>query len=95
MFFDEGGALQVADDVDTSSMYEAFATVPGLVPLIHNVGLARERDAAVTVAACELVLEALVARRKISRSDAGQYGRAHPESRRRPDQDLFGGGLSA
>jgi len=95
MWFDEGGALQVADEVDTASMYDAFQTVPGLVPLVHRVGLARERDHAAAVAACELVLEALVARRKISRSDAGQYGRAHPEGRRRPDQDLFGGGLSA
>jgi magnesium chelatase subunit I len=95
MWFDEGGALQVADDVDTASMYDAFQTVPGLVELVHHVGLAREKDLATAVAACELVLEALVARRKISRSDAGQYGRAHPEGRRRPDQDLFGGGLSA
>ena len=95
MWFDEGGALQVADDVDTNSMYEAFQTVPGLVPLVHRVGLARDNDSPAAVAACELVLEALVARRKISRSDAGQYGRAHPEGRRRPDQDLFGGGLSA
>ncbi|HWP71788.1 MAG TPA: magnesium chelatase [Gemmatimonadaceae bacterium] len=95
VWFDEGGALQVADDVDTSSMYEAFQTVPGLVEVVHHVGLARQRDHATAVAACELVLEALVARRKISRSDAGQYGRAHPEGRRRPDQDHFGGGLSA
>jgi magnesium chelatase subunit I len=95
MWFDEGGALQVADDVDTRAMYDAFETVPGLVPLVQHVGLARDRDNATAVAACELVLEALVARRKISRSDAGQYGRAHSESRRRPDQDLFGGGLSA
>jgi magnesium chelatase subunit I len=69
--------------------------VPGLVELVHLVGLAGDRDQPATVAACELVLEALVARRKISRSDAGQYGRANPEGRRRPDQDLFGGGLSA
>jgi magnesium chelatase subunit I len=95
VWFEEGGALQVADDVDTASMYDAFQTVPGLVPLVHYVGLARDGDPAQAVAACELVLEALVARRKISRSDAGQYGRAHPEGRRRPDQDLFGGGLSA
>jgi magnesium chelatase subunit I len=95
VWFEEGGALQVADDVDTASMYDAFQTVPGLVPLVHHVGLARDGDPAQAVAACELVLEALVARRKISRSDAGQYGRAHPEGRRRPDQDLFGGGLSA
>ena len=52
-------------------------------------------DAATTVAACELVLEALVARKKISRTDGGQYGRAEPERRRRPKQDLFGGGMSA
>jgi magnesium chelatase subunit I len=95
MWFDEGGALQVADEVDTVSMANAFQTVPGLVELVHLVGLAPERDQPATVAACELVLEALVARRKISRSDAGQYGRAQPEGRRRPDQDLFGGGLSA
>jgi magnesium chelatase subunit I len=95
LWFDEGGALQVADDVDTTSMYEAFQTVPGLVDLVHLVGLGSEGDAATSVAGCELVLEALVARRKISRSDAGQYGRVHPESRRRPDQDLFGGGMSA
>ena len=94
MWFDEGGALQVADDVDTASMYEAFQTVPGLLLLVHHVGLAKNRDRATAVAACELVLEALVARRKISRSDTGQYGRAHPEARRRPE-DHFGGGLSA
>ena len=31
----------------------------------------------------------------ISRSDAGQYGRAVEEKRRRPNQDMFGGGMSA
>ena len=91
MWFDEGSALQVADD----AMHQAFGTVPGLLGVVHHVGLAREGDSATAVAACELVLEALVARRKISRSDTGHYGRAHPEPRRRPDQDLFGGGLSA
>jgi magnesium chelatase subunit I len=81
--------------VDASTLRRAFDTVPGLVALVHHVGLAREGDAPVTAAACELVLESLVARRKISRSDGGQYGRAPQESRRRPGQDLFGGGLSA
>jgi hypothetical protein len=41
------------------------------------------------------VLEALVARKRVSRSDAGRYGRATPEKRRRPNEDIFGGGLSA
>jgi hypothetical protein len=40
------------------------------------------------------VLEALVAQRKISRSDEGRYGRAVSEKRRRPGEDYFGG-LSA
>ena len=40
-------------------------------------------------------LEALVARKRVSRSDAGRYGRATPEKRRRPNEDIFGGGLSA
>jgi magnesium chelatase subunit I len=68
--------------------------VPDLLRIVHRVGLAPEDDSATSVAACELVLEALVARKKISRSDVGQYGRATPEPRRRPNQDLFGGGLT-
>jgi magnesium chelatase subunit I len=59
---------------------------------VHHTGLATKDDAAISVAACELVLEALVARKKISRTDGGKYGRANPEPRRRPNQDLFGGG---
>jgi len=92
MWFDEGGALRVPDDARAESVLKGFQSVPDLVHVIHHTGLAPEDDAATSVAACELVLEALVARKKISRSDGGQYGRAAPEPRRRPNQDLFGGG---
>ena len=85
MWFDEGGALQVADEVDTKSMYEAFKTVPGLVELVHHVGLAGARRGS-GVAACELGAQPW------SRAARFRVGppirRAHPESRRRPDQDL-------
>jgi magnesium chelatase subunit I len=64
--------------------------VPDLLDVVHRTGLATPDDPGATAAACELVLEALVARKKISRNDAGQYGRAAAESRRRPGQDLFG-----
>ena len=94
MWFDEGGALQVPEDAKADVVLDGFRVVPDLVGLVHRVGLAQEDDAPISVAACELVLEALVARKKISRSDGGQYGRATPEPRRRPSQDLFGGGLS-
>ena len=94
MWFDEGGALQVADEARADVALQGFEKVPDLLRIIHHTGLAADDDAPVSVAACELVLEALVARKKISRSDGGQYGRANPEPRRRPNQDLFGGGLS-
>ncbi|MFL5619265.1 MAG: sigma 54-interacting transcriptional regulator [Gemmatimonadaceae bacterium] len=95
IWFDEGGALQVTDDERSDAVATGFEAVPGLIDLVHRVGLARADDAPQTVAACELVLEALVARKKISRSDGGLYGRAEPERRRRPKQDFFGDGLSA
>ena len=93
MWFDEGGALQVADESRSDIALKGFEIVPDLLRIVHHTGLAPDDDAATSVAACELVLEALVARKKISRSDAGQYGRANPEPRRRPNQDLFGGGM--
>jgi magnesium chelatase subunit I len=95
IWFDEGGALQVTDDERSDAVAAGFEVVPGLIDLVHRVGLAPAGDAPQTVAACELVLEALVARKKISRSDGGVYGRAEPERRRRPKQDFFGDGLSA
>jgi magnesium chelatase subunit I len=95
IWFDEGGALQVTDDERSDAVATGFEAVPGLLDLVHRVGLAQRGDAPQTVAACELVLEALVARKKISRSDGGIYGRAEPERRRRPKQDFFGDGLSA
>jgi magnesium chelatase subunit I len=95
MWFDGGGALQVTDDAPAPAIVQGFETVPSLLDIVRDVGLARQGDTPMTAAACELVLEALVARKKISRSDAGTYGRAVQDQRRRPGQDLFGGGLSA
>jgi magnesium chelatase subunit I len=87
MWFDGGGALQVEDDVTSSAVVDGFRTVPGLLGLVELTGLAQKSDAPMVAAACELVLESLVARRKISRSDAGLYGRSHEEKRRRPYQE--------
>jgi magnesium chelatase subunit I len=95
MFFDAGGALQVTDDLSAEAVAKGFEAVPGLIPIVRAVGLAPDGDVPLTAAACELVLESLVARKKISRTDGGQYGRAVNEPRRRPNQDLFGGGMSA
>jgi magnesium chelatase subunit I len=90
MWFDAGSALQVADDVPVALVRKGFDTVPGLVDTVVALGLAPRGDDALVVVACELVLEALVARRKISRSDEGRYGRAERESRRKGGQEYYG-----
>ena len=94
MYFDTGSALQVSDDAVAPAALEGFRTVPGLVELVHDVGLAAKGDVPGTVAGCELVLEALVARRQISRTEGGAYGRATPEPRRRPKHDPYGEGFA-
>ncbi len=92
-YFDNGGALQVPDDVRATAVRDAFATVPGLLDLVHDTGLASRKDVGAAVAGCQLVLESLVARRRITRSEGGAYGQAVPEKRRRPGHDPYEGGL--
>jgi magnesium chelatase subunit I len=75
MWFDTGSALQVTDEATAAAARAAFATVPGLVEQITASALPSDTDADMVVS-CELVLEALVARRRISRSEGGQYGRS-------------------
>jgi magnesium chelatase subunit I len=87
MWFDAGGALQVNDDVAADAVVDGFRSVPGLLGIVEMTALADKNDKPLVAAACELVLESLVARRKISRSDAGLYARSHDEKRRRPYQE--------
>jgi hypothetical protein len=87
MWFDAGGALQVGDDVEAAAVVSGFGTVPGLIDAVELTALAESGDTPIVAAACELLLESLVARKKISRTDAGLYGRSHEEKRRRPYQE--------
>ena len=90
LWFDQGSALQVSDDTALTVVRKGFDLVPGLVDNVLALGLAKKGDDAMIVVACELVLEALVARRKISRSDAGSYARAERETRKKPGQEFYG-----
>ena len=78
-WFDEGGALKTAVDERSEALLKGFSVVPGLLDLVDRVGLAGKRDPAAMVAACELVLEGLVAEKRISRSEELGYTRARPE----------------
>jgi magnesium chelatase subunit I len=78
-WFDEGGALKISADERSEAVLKGFSVVPGLLSLVSQVGLAGKKDPAHIVAACELVLEGLVAEKRISRSEDLGYTRARPE----------------
>ena len=75
-YFDGGGVLQLGDTAGSDAALQGFQLVPGLVDIVRELALGREDSSGHTVAGCELVLEALVAERRITRSEAGRYGRA-------------------
>ncbi len=75
-YFERGGVLQVGDTASGPASLEGFQTVPGLLDAVDRVGWRKADSPGWTVAACEMVLEALVAERRISRSEGGNYGRA-------------------
>jgi len=78
--FEEGSALQIVGDAGAEAALVGFQSVPGLLEAVENSGLCgRGGSPGLRAAACELILEALVAGRRISRTDAGGYGRARHE----------------
>jgi magnesium chelatase subunit I len=80
-YFERGGVLQLGETAAASAAVDGFATVDGLIDAVREVGLGRHDAPGHVAAACELVLESLVAHRRLSRSEGGSYGRAAP---RRP-----------
>jgi magnesium chelatase subunit I len=75
-YFENGGVLQLGDIAASQAAVEGFGVVPGLLDIVRELALGRDDSAGYTVAGCELVLEALVSERRITRSEAGRYGRA-------------------
>jgi len=77
-YFETGGALQVGEDAASTACVQGFETVPGLLELVENVGLAPSAASdGARAAACELVLEALVAQKRISRTSSGYVRAPH------------------
>ncbi len=74
-YFERGGVLQLGDTAAASAALEGFGTVPSLLGAVRKLGLERSDSPGYTAAACEFLLEALVAERRLTRSDAGGYGR--------------------
>jgi magnesium chelatase subunit I len=80
-WFDQGGALKVGIDDRTETSWRAFGVIPGLLAVVNEARLAPANDHEITVAACELVLEALVAEQRISRSEEYGWQKARPKRR--------------
>jgi magnesium chelatase subunit I len=77
-YFETGGALQIGEDAASAACVQGFETVPGLLELVESVGLAKaSAPDGVRAAACELVLEALVAQKRISRTSSGYVRAPH------------------
>jgi magnesium chelatase subunit I len=68
-WFDQGQALKVAGEERSEMALKAFGIVPELVPVVRDLALADDASPGTTVAGCELVLEALAAQKRISRSE--------------------------
>jgi magnesium chelatase subunit I len=83
-WFDEGGALKISVDERSEACLKGFTVVPGLLDLVTTVGLAGKKDPATMVSACELVLEGLVAEKRLSRSEELGYTRARIEPKGPP-----------
>ncbi|MGH7540533.1 MAG: magnesium chelatase, partial [Gemmatimonadota bacterium] len=82
-YFEDGGALRVSESAREAALLQGFEAVKGLVPLARASRLvANGASDGDLVAACELVLEGLHAKRKITRTEDGGYTRRG--SRRRP-----------
>ena len=76
-YFEGGGVMQVSEDAAASACVTGFGQVPGLLELAEALGLAPDGSSdGLRAAACELILEGLVADRKISRTRGGGYTRA-------------------
>ena len=74
--FEGGSVLQLSDSASAEVSLQGFRTVPGLLDAVERLDLAGSGGPGHVVAACELVLEALVAERRLSRSESGRIGRA-------------------
>jgi magnesium chelatase subunit I len=89
-YFERGGVLQLGDTSAAAAAVEGFGVVDGLIDAIREVGLGRHDSPGHTAAACELVLETLVAQKRLSRSEGGSYGRAAPRRPKKPPPSFEG-----
>jgi magnesium chelatase subunit I len=75
-YFDTGGVLQLGETAAARTAVDGFKTVNGLVDAVREIGLGRHDSPGYTAAGCELILESLVAHKRLTRTESGSYARA-------------------
>ena len=90
-WFDEGGALKMSRDERADVCLKGLGVVPGLFAIVEAAGLAPKKDPATVVAASELILEGLVAKKKLSSTEEIGYARVAPDT---PPSYGSGGGTT-
>ncbi len=78
-WFDHGSAIKVSQNERSDVCLKGFSTVDGLLDVVQASGLAPMKDPATMVSACELVLEGLVAQKRIARSEEFGYQRTRSD----------------
>ncbi|OGB92074.1 MAG: magnesium chelatase [candidate division NC10 bacterium RBG_16_65_8] len=72
-WFDQGGAVKVADTTPAADAVRFFRKVPGLVDATVILGVPENADPALTASACEFILEGLHVQQKIDRTEQRGY----------------------
>jgi magnesium chelatase subunit I len=80
-WFNDGGSILVSDTDSAELCLKSFRRINGLIGAAVQSGLTARGDSPLLVSVCELILEGLHARKKISRSEERGYVAAKQEPR--------------
>jgi magnesium chelatase subunit I len=85
-WFDQGGAVKVADTTPAADAVRFFQKVPGLTDAAVILGVLEKSDPALMASACEFILEGLHVQQKIDRNEQRGYVGA-PKAERKPREE--------
>ena len=89
-WFDQGGAVKVAETTSAGDAVRFFRTVPGLVDATAILGVSENADPALTASACEFILEGLHVQQKIDRTEQRGYTGSARMERKAPREEPQG-----
>jgi magnesium chelatase subunit I len=86
-WFDQGGAVKVAETTPAADAVRFFQKVPGLVDATVILGVPEKADPALIASACEFVLEGLHVQQKIDRTEQRGYTGSARTERKTPREE--------